>query len=104
MRENGLKIKLMVTVFTLISMAVDTRVSGFKTNNTDSVLSNGLMAQNMRVSTSKEWNMAKENSFGLTRVHTMEIFSKTISMVRVNTSGQMEEFTMGNGLTIKWRG
>lgn len=54
MRENGLKIKLMVTVFTLISMAVDTRVSGFKTNNTDSVLSNGLMAQNMRVSTSKE--------------------------------------------------
>ena len=54
MRENGLKTKLTGMEFTLISTVADMKVSGFKINNTDSVSSNGLMVQNMKVNMSKE--------------------------------------------------
>ena len=54
MRENGLKIKQMVSVFTLTIMEADTRVNGFRTNNMAMALSNGQMVRNMKVSMNKE--------------------------------------------------
>lgn len=54
MRENGLKIKQMVSVFTLTIMEADTRVNGFRTSNMAMALSNGQMVQNMKVSMNKE--------------------------------------------------
>jgi len=53
-KENGLKIKQMAMVFTLISTAVDTRASGLLINNMDLASSNGQMEPNMTASTNKE--------------------------------------------------
>ena len=47
--------------------------------------------------------MEKENSFGATKVPMMVTFTRTISMVMESTFGQMAEFTMDSGLTIKWK-
>jgi len=47
--------------------------------------------------------MVKENSNGLIRALSKATFMKTISKVLVNTGGPMEESTMVNGSTIKWK-
>lgn len=54
MRENGPRIKLMDTVYTPISMAVDTRANGSKISSMDSELSNGPMVPSTRANTNKE--------------------------------------------------
>ena len=54
MRVNGLKIKLMASVYTLISTEVDMKVNGFKINSMDTESNNGLMEQNMKDNTNKE--------------------------------------------------
>ena len=53
MRENGLRTKQMVMVFTHISMEVDTRVIGYKINNMVVELNNGQMVPSMKVNTNK---------------------------------------------------
>lgn len=53
MKENGPKIKQMDSVFILITMEVDMRDNGFRTNNTVMVSSNGLIQLNMRDNMSK---------------------------------------------------
>ena len=47
--------------------------------------------------------MAKASSYGPTKALMMVTSTKTISTVLENTSGLMEESTMGHGLTTKWK-
>jgi len=47
--------------------------------------------------------MEKENLSGVTKAPMMVTFIRIISMEMVNTSGLTVEFTVVNGLTIKWR-
>jgi hypothetical protein len=47
--------------------------------------------------------MEKVNSNGLIKALSKEISTKTISKVLENTGGPMEESTMDNGSTIKWK-
>ena len=54
MRENGLKIKQMASVYTLISMEADMKVNGFKINSMGTESNSGLMEQNMKDNTNKE--------------------------------------------------
>lgn len=54
MRVNGLKIKLMVMVFTRILMEADMKDNGFKINSMDMELNNGQMVLNMKDNMSRE--------------------------------------------------
>ena len=54
MRVNGLKIKQMASVYTLISMEADMKVNGFKINSMGTESNSGLMEQNMKDNTNKE--------------------------------------------------
>ena len=47
--------------------------------------------------------MDRANSYGQTRAHTTETFSRTISTVKVNTNGLMVVSTTDNGLTTRWK-
>ena len=53
MKENGLKIRLMALVFTLITMEADTKDNGFRINNTATVSNNGQMVLNMKANMNK---------------------------------------------------
>ena len=53
MKESGQTTKPMVTEFTLISMEVDTKVNGTKTNNTVTVWNSGLMVPSTKVTIAK---------------------------------------------------
>ena len=52
-KENGVKIKQMVSVFILTTMEVDMKVNGSKINNMAMVLSNGQIVLNLKVSMNK---------------------------------------------------
>ena len=62
------------------------------------------MVGNTKESSDLVRNMVKENSYGLTEVHTLEVFSKIIYMDRVFTLGRILENTSVLGSTIKWMG
>ena len=53
-KENGLKIKLMDTVFIPILMEADMKDNGFKINSMDMELNNGQMVLNMKDNMSRE--------------------------------------------------
>ena len=54
MRANGLKIKLMAMVYTLILMVADMKDNGFKINSMDMVSNNGQMVLNMKDNMNRE--------------------------------------------------
>ena len=54
MRVNGLKIKLMVMVYTRILMEADMKDNGFKINSMDMESNNGQMVLNMRDNMNRE--------------------------------------------------
>ena len=59
------------------------------------------MGQSLRDSTQKERKVGRVTLCGLMEVHTKVIFMTIIFMGEVFISGQMEEFMMGHGRTIK---
>ena len=54
MKENGLRIRQMDMVFTLILMEADTKDNGIKISNTVLESNNGQMVPNMKVNMSRE--------------------------------------------------
>ena len=54
MRESGLKIKLMVSVFTLTIMEVDMKANGFRISNMAMESNNGQTVPNTKDNTNKE--------------------------------------------------
>ena len=78
--ENGKMIRLMVTASTITQTALDTKVSGLRTNNTEGARKFGQTALNTKVTIKKERNTETENSTGLMDRHTQDNSSITTSM------------------------
>ena len=102
-RVNGKMIRHMEKVSTLMLMDQDMKENGLKTNNMVLVLKDGLMVHLMKGNIHKEKNMERENSHGQIIVHIQEISLITIFMEMVFTNGQMAEFFLEHGETIKWK-
>ena len=99
--ESGLMENVMDKVITTTWMELSTQVIGKMINNTVWVLRPGLIIPSMMVSTKKERNMDKVNSYGLmAAVITVRCLRMTF-MVLESTTGQMADNMKETGLTEK---
>jgi len=103
MMDNGLMIRLMDSVSTVISTEQNMKVTGKKTSNTEKDLKHGQMELNMKECTFKERRMAKVNSLGLTDQPIMENLLKIILKEEESIIGLTVENTMDNGKITKWK-
>ena len=97
MMVSGLTIKLMATEFTAILTGPNTRATGKKINNMETVSKHGLMEPSIKECMSKERNTDKEDLLGPMVAHTKENLSKITSKEEVNTTGPTAESTTASG-------
>lgn len=102
-KENGRMIRLTDKESILMLMVQDTKDNGLRINNMAMVLKDGQMVPLMKVNIHKERSMEKENSPGLTLVHSLAISLTTIFMEVVSMNGQMEEFILVIGKITRWK-
>ena len=81
MMDSGWMIKLMDLESIVILMVPNTKVTGKKINNMETVLKHGQMDQATRDNTNTAKNMDRERSLGKMVVHSLAILSITISKV-----------------------
>ena len=82
---------------TAIWMELNTKASGKKISNTETVLKRGQMVRDMKASISRARSMESANLPGLMAVFIKGSSLKTISKVLENTTGLTEESTTGHG-------
>ena len=100
MKENGLTIRHTGGGHMFTWTALNTQVSGERTNSMDSVSKHGQMVPNMRAITSTAKNTALELSSGLMVPCTLENSTTITSMERVCTHGPMDVSMKANGAKI----
>jgi hypothetical protein len=99
--DRGKKIKLMVSAFTLIRMAPDTRVTGKMTSSMEMVLRLGRTKHLTRETTLMERSKEQASSPGLMAAHT-KVRSWTITLrASVATSGRTIVYSRETGRAIK---
>lgn len=85
-------------------MVLGTKVSGKKTSNMVMEKRPGLMVPVMKANTLKEENMDRESFNGLMEAPTTGNSLTIIFKERVSTNGQMAEYILETGKTIRWMG
>ena len=101
MRANGKMTRLMVMAATHMLMVQPTWENGKMINNMVKESKHGLMVPNTRANTSKERNTERVLLPLQTVVSTAETSFRMKSLVKVDTSGQMEKLTKDNGKRTK---
>ena len=91
MMVNGSMIRPMDLECIAISTELNTRDSGKRISNTETVLKLGQMVPSMRANMFKERKMERVDSHGLMVQPIMEYSTRTISKEQANTTGQMAE-------------
>ena len=97
MKENGLMTKLMDKEFTPTRMAPDTAEAGMTTNNTGKDQKPGQMEQLLKVNTTLERKMEKENSYLLMAQFMRAISNLTKFQDLEPTSGSTVKSTKESG-------